>query len=488
MTNKTTVGTIAAIKGQVVEVKFEAHMPALYEVLVPQGIPDLKFEVQGSLGVGRMYCLALGNTAVLHRGMKVVSTGEVLTFPVGIHMLGRAVDMFGQPVDGGKPAVEVGMKPIQGEPIDPDRVVPAQGILETGIKVIDLFAPMIAGGRVGLFGGAGVGKTILLTELMHNIVMRSDDMVSVFSGVGERSREALELYQLLAESKALERSSLVFGQMGENPAVRFRSAFSAVTLAEYYRDKLNRDVLFFIDNVYRFAQAGNELSVLTNTLPSEDGYQATLESEMADFHERLVSSETGLMSMVEAIYVPADDLLDHAVQAVLPYLDSVLVLSREVYQSGILPAVDILNSSSSWLSPEVVGQEHFTVALGARAVIEQSKNLERIVSLMGEAELSVEDQRVYERGKKIQNFMTQQFYSTQSQRGGKGAMVPLSTTIADVKAIVAGEYDEYPSEAFLFIGSAAEVRKEELTDTSYNRQDTRNNQETSEVKEGEGKT
>jgi F-type H+-transporting ATPase subunit beta len=341
-------------------------------------------------------------------------------------------------------------------------IVVHQELLETGIKAIDLFSPLLKGGKMGLFGGAGVGKTMLLTEILHNIVGKSQGKtVSVFAGVGERSREGLELYQSLVDSKTLSSSSLVFGTMGENPALRFLAAFSAVTLAEYYRDILKNDVLFFIDNVFRFAQAGNELSTLMNIIPSEDGYQATMESEMASFHERLSSTKEGIISAIEAIYVPADDLLDHAVQAIFPYLESVVVLSRDIYQEGIMPAIDILESASTALDPIVVGDFHYDVALNAKTMLKEAQSLERIVSLVGEAELSKEDQIKYRRAKRLKNFMSQKFFVAEMQRGEKGAYVPIETTVKDVNGIIVGKYDKIPEEKFLYIGSVNEIAENE---------------------------
>src|SRR3989344_2004094 len=310
---------------------------------------------------------------------------------------------------------------------------------------------------MGLFGGAGVGKTMLLTEIMHNVVGLQKDTVSIFAGVGERSREGLELREALEHSGVLDKSSLVFGPMGENPAIRFLSGFAAVTLAEHFRDTEQKEVLFFIDNVFRFAQAGNEISVLTNSIPSEDGYQATLESQMAHFHERLVPTTSAGITSIEAIYVPADDLLDHGVQAIFPYLDSTVVMSRDVYQQGFLPAVDILESTSAALTPDVVGQKHYDAALLAKQLLKESDNLERIVSLVGETELSAEDQATYKRGRKLRNFMTQQFFVAESQRAQKGSYVPVKTTVEDVMSLIEGKLDHIPEERFLYVGSVTEV-------------------------------
>jgi F-type H+-transporting ATPase subunit beta len=455
-----TAGRILSIRGQVIEVEFKRRRPAIHDVLVMETRPEIKMEVYASSGPDVFFCLALSSTNNLFRGARVINTEKPALFPVSPKMLGRAVDIFGNAHDTLGEIVAENSWPIHRETRLTSDIVTPKEILETGIKVIDLFSPLTRGGKMGLFGGAGVGKTILLTEILNNVVgLAKDSTLSVFAGVGERSREALELYQALDRSGVLKSSSLVFGPMGENPAVRFLSAFAAVTLAEYYRDELKRDVLFFIDNVFRFAQAGSELSTLTNVIPSEDGYQATLETEMADFHERLVSTRSGEISTIEAVYVPADDLLDHGVQAIFPYLDSIVVLSRNIYQEGLLPAVDIIGSSSSSLNPEVVGDFHYQVALKARAVLKQAQALERIASLVGETELSREDRLTFGRARRVRNFMTQQFFVAEAQRGEKGVFVPVKTTTQDVKAILEGKYDAVPEERFLYISSLKQIKK-----------------------------
>jgi F-type H+-transporting ATPase subunit beta len=305
---------------------------------------------------------------------------------------------------------------------------------------------------------------MLLTEILHNVVdQNKGKSVSVFGGVGERSREGLELYQALMNSGTLASSSLIFGTMGENPAIRFLSAFASVTLAEYFRDELKKDVLFFIDNAFRFAQAGNELATLMNILPSEDGYQATLESELAEFHERLISNKNGVISTIEAIYVPADDLLDHAVQSIFPYLESIVVLSRNIYQEGLVPAVDILASSSATLDPSIVGDFHYEVALNAKTFLKEAQSLERIVSLVGESELSKEDLIKYRRARRLRNFMSQRFFVAEAQRGEKGSYIPLQKTLQDVNGIIVGKYDKIPEDEFLYIGTIDEVQHGEET-------------------------
>jgi F-type H+-transporting ATPase subunit beta len=457
---KEIKGKIVSVRGQVVEVEFREEQPAIHDVLITEGKSKVYLEVRASSGPKRFFCLALYPLKDITRGQVVVSTGKPILIPVGREVLGRALDLFGTPQDG-LGDLRIGkVMPIHRKALAPDSLSTKSEVLQTGIKVIDLFSPLLRGGKMGLFGGAGVGKTLLLTEILHNVVGgKKDSFVSVFAGVGERSREGQELYQALKESGALASSSLVFGPMGENAAVRFLSAFAATTIAEHFRDDLKTEVLFFIDNLFRFAQAGNEVSTLTNTLPSEDGYQATLESEMANFHERLVSTRGAPISTIEAIYVPADDLLDHAVQSVFPYLDSVIVLSRDVYQKGFLPAIDIIASNSAALVPEIVGEEHFRVTLEAKAVLKKADSLERIVSLVGEAELSREDQLTFKRAKLIRNFMTQRFFVAEIQKGESGQVVALKTVVADVANILAGKYDQVEEESLLFIGSLAEVKQ-----------------------------
>ncbi len=452
-------GEIIGIKGQVVEVEFRKVKPSIYDLLFLVDKPDIKLEVYSSAGDNSFYCLALSSTNQMFRGAKVANSQTQIQFPVGPEVLGRVMDIFGSPMDKKGDIKTKETMPIHNIVKRDIDIEIKQRVLETGIKIIDLFTPLIRGGKMGLFGGAGVGKTILLTEILHNIVGKArESSVSVFAGVGERSREGLELYQSLVDSKVMDNSSLIFGPMGENPTVRFLSALSAATLAEYYRDVMKKDVLFFIDNVYRYAQAGNEISTLTQRLPSEDGYQATLESEMARFHERLVSTKSASVTTLEAIYVPADDLLDHGVQAIFPYLDSVVVLSRGLYQEGFLPAVDILSSTSASLHPNIVGDLHFEVVMNAKSILKRAESLERIVSLVGESELSGEDQAIYSRAKKIRYFMTQNFFVAEEQKGKEGLYVPLKVALEDLKGIVDGKYDQIPEEKFKFIGSIADIK------------------------------
>ena len=453
-------GKVISVKGQIVEIEFTGRKPEIRDLLMLKGNMDVRFEVYASSGPNRFYCLALSRTNSLFRGADVENTHMPIMFPVGGELLGRVVDIFGRPVDAKGDIKSSESLPVHRLPASVSEIRTKQELLETGIKVIDIFSPPLKGGKMGLFGGAGVGKTILLTEILHNVVGREKGKsVSVFAGVGERAREGLELYDALNKSGVAERSSLVFGPMGENPAIRFLAAFSATSLAEYFRDSQKKDVLFFIDNVYRFAQAGNELSTLTSTIPSEDGYQATLESEMADFHERLVPTKNASISTVEAIYVPADDLLDHGVQAIFPYLESVVVLSRSLYQEGILPAVDILSTTSTTLTASIVGDKHYETAIAAKSVIKQAESLERIVSLVGESELSGEDQLIYRRARKVKNYMTQSFFVAEGQSGVKGSYVDIKTAVEDLSGILGGKYDHLAEEKFRFIGSVSDIKK-----------------------------
>ena len=453
-------GKIISIRGQIIEVEFSDEKPRLYDVLIAKDDPKAKMEVYTSASPNSFYCLALTNADKLYHGSIVNSTDQPIKIPVGKEMLGRVINTLGEPQDGQGEITTKDSKPIIAKDLSFANVNIPRDVLETGIKVVDFFTPIVKGGKVGLFGGAGVGKTVIISEIIHNLVILAPEKnVSVFTGVGERTREGEELYTTLIESKVMQGVSLIYGSMGENPAIRFRTAFTGVTLAEYYRDVLKKDVLFFIDNVFRFAQSGYELSTLMNSIPSEGGYQATLTSEMASFHERLVSTHTNSITTFEAIYVPADDLTDSGVQAIFPYLDSGLILSRQVYQEGRFPAIDILSSNSSALNPDTVGQEHYDTALEAQTMLKKATSLERIVSLIGESELSQEDQTVYKRAKMLKNFMTQNFTVVETQTEKKGVYVKLEDTVKDVKAIIEGAADVLTPEDLLYIGTLKDVEE-----------------------------
>lgn len=454
-------GKIVNIKNVVVEVEFlNDPKPAIHDILTLESDNRVRLQVMESSGPSRFYCIDLSDGALIRRGDVAVSTNEKLKIPVGEGVLGRVMDIFGKDLDG--------LGPIKGEDtLDIFRDPPSYSetsvetnFLETGIKVVDLFAPLLKGGKVGLFGGSGVGKTVLLTEILHNIINKDlGKNVSVFCGVGERSREGQELRSELDGSGVLPHVSMVFGQMGEKSSVRFLTAHAATAVAEYLRDSVGKDVLFFLDNIFRFAQAGNELSLLMNNIPSEDGYQATLTSEVAHIHERLVSRGNNSITTIEAVYLPEDDLFDQAAQSVFGYLDSSIVLSRDAYRDGRLPAVDILYSDSGALNPKNVSSKHYYVANNAKSLLKKSELLERIVSLVGESELSDEDRTLYQRANKIKNYMTQSFFVAEEQTGRKGAYVSVYDTVNDVKDILEGKCDSISEDKFMFIGKISDIKK-----------------------------
>lgn len=453
-------GKVISIKGQIIEAEFSDEKPHINDLLVLKDDQAVKMEVYTSASPNSFYCLALTNINNLHHGSVVINTGQPIKIPVGQELLGRVIDTLGNPEDGMGEIKAKESKPIISKDVSYANVHIPKELLETGIKVVDFFTPIVKGGKVGLFGGAGVGKTVIISEIIHNLViLNAGKNVCVFTGVGERTREGEELFSTLKESKVMQGVSLIYGSMGENSALRFRTAFTGVTLAEHYRDVMGKDVLFFIDNIFRFAQSGYELSTLMNAIPSEGGYQSTLTSEMASFHERLVSTHKNAITTFEAIYVPADDLTDSGVQAIFPYLDSNLILSRAVYQEGRFPAIDILGSNSSALNPDTVGNLHYQTAIDAQALLKRAGALDRIVSLIGESELSAEDQTVYKRSKMLKNFMSQNFTVVENQTEKKGVFVSVNDTVNDVKAILDGKVDSLTPEDLLYIGTLKDVEE-----------------------------
>ncbi|TSC75979.1 MAG: F0F1 ATP synthase subunit beta [Parcubacteria group bacterium Gr01-1014_30] len=451
------LGYIFSIHGEVVEVVFYENHPFIGEILVLEENPQALLEVNRILTKDTFVCLSLTEPEKLFRGALVKRSGKRLEVPVGEELLGRVVNIFGESRDG-LPALRTKEKRLIYRLPPPYReILPRKELIETGIKVIDFFTPLRKGEELGLFGGAGVGKTVLLSELMHNIAFFKKGL-SVFAGLGERIREGHELYEMLKKTNVLPWVSLIFGQMNEPATVRFKVGFVAATIAEYFRDTLEKDVLFFIDNVYRFLQAGNELSTLLSVIPSEDGYQPTLLSEIGELEGRLVSTKSGSITSIQAIYVPADDITDSGVQAVLPYFNSVVILSREIYQEGRYPAVDILASSSSVISPEILGQEHYEILLEAKKILERHKELQQIVSIVGETELSVENRIIYRRARKLLNFMSQNLFMVTEQTGQPGQYVKREESVKGVKAILEGELDQVPEEAFLFRGGLGDLK------------------------------
>jgi len=451
-----TVGKIISISGPVVEAVFKGGKPIVNEICTTEkGARLLTFST--SSGTDNFYLFALEKEETLSRGVKVFTGGKSMSIPVGQEILGRVIDIFGRTIDGGKEIKTEEVRDIFNWEVNYKETLIKKDIWETGIKVVDFFSPLVRGGKTGIFGGAGVGKTILLTEIMHNIFTTGGkdgkkEAVSVFAGVGERIREGQELFEELGEKKVLDKTALIYGLMGENAAIRVLAARAGAAISEYFRDVLKKDVLFFIDNIFRFAQAGSELSTLMQNTPSEDGYQPSLASDMASFHERLVSTEKGIISSIEAIYVPSDDTLDQGVQSIYPHLDSIITLSRDVYQSGRFPAVDILSSGSSILSVEYVGEMHYQAIINTLSILKKADELERMVALVGEGELSPENQLVYKRAKMIRNYMTQPFFVISAQTGKEGKYVPLAKTVSDAANIIGGKYDGKNPDDFMFIG------------------------------------
>jgi len=452
-------GTIISIEGQIVEVEFITHAPRLHDLLVLEEDESVRMEVYSSSGHNTYFCFVIASSNALRRSAAVTNTGNPLTIPVGKELLGRTVNAFGAPLDSDKEFSVEGYLPIYRSGPLYGEVEVRQEILETGIKIVDLFCPFLRGGKIGLLGGAGVGKTVMLTELLHNIVLiqPKKKVISVFAGIGERTREGHELVEVLEQKKALESVTVVLGPMGAPPSLRLLTGYSAATIVEYFRDYVKSDVLFFIDNIFRFAQAGNELSMVMRNIPSEDGYQATLTSELATLHERLISTTSGMVSTVETVFIPNDDILDQAVQSVFSHLDSILVFSREVYQQNLLPAVDPIASYSSALNPQIAGELHYQTARDAQTLLKHGIQLERVVSLVGESELSAEDKLHYQRSKKLRNFLTQDLFVLEDQTGAPGKFVSRQTTLDDVNKILRGQCDEIPAEAFRYIGSIEDI-------------------------------
>lgn len=451
-------GTISAIHGDVVEVEFSDGLPNIHDALSIEKADGTKLllEVHDHPGGMAVKAIALGYTEGLQRGMPVTHGKGPLFIPASWECLGRALNIFGEPIDG-KPALsEFSLRPIHRRPPTLEEQTVGSGLLETGIKIIDLLAPFPHGGKVGLFGGAGVGKTILLMEFIYKIA-KVHAGTAVFCGVGERMREGHELWREMERQRILENAILIFGQMHESPGIRFRAPLSAIALAEYCRDELGQDVLFLMDNVYRFVQAGNEVSVLLGRLSSRVGYQPTLLSELAEVEERLVSTRNGAITSVQAIYVPADDITDPACANVLTHLDTTIVLSREITAKGLYPAIDPMLSNSKYLNPEDVGSRHYHVARQVRGHLARYRELLDIIAMLGIEELSSGDQRIVRRARRLERFLTQPFFLTEAFTGRAGRHVPLDRTLAGCEAILAGELDTVPEEAFFMIGDLEEL-------------------------------
>ncbi len=454
-------GKITQVIGPVVDVEFEDGMPRIYDALEIklEGDEKLVLETHQHTGGNKVRAVAMGSTDGLRRGMEVIDTGAAISVPVGAGVLGRMFNLLGETIDG----IEAPVKAERQDPIHrdapkfEDQSTQAE-ILETGIKVIDLICPFVKGGKVGLFGGAGVGKTVVIQELIRNIAAVHGGY-SIFAGVGERTREGNDLYHEMKESGVLDKTALVFGQMNEPPGARQRVALSALTMAEYFRDTEGKDVLFFVDNIFRFTQAGSEVSALLGRIPSAVGYQPTLAEEMGRLQERITSTKKGSVTSVQAVYVPADDLTDPAPATTFGHLDSTVVLSRGLSELGIYPAVDPLDSSSTILDPKIVGVEHYNVARGVQKVLQRYNDLQDIIAILGIEELSDEDKIAVVRARKIQKFLSQPFFVAEQFTGTPGKYVKLADTIKSFKMILEGAYDEVPEQDFYMKGSLDEIKK-----------------------------
>lgn len=457
--NKTVArGVIVSVNMAIAEVEPDSEVaPSLHEILTSVEDPSVVLEVYAQTK-GRISCSILSDPKKIYRGMQIVGTGTTLSIPIGSNVLGRAINLFGLPIDGKKPLTQVNRAPIYAQVPSLNIVKPSIEMLETGIKAIDFMTTLARGGKVGFIGGAGVGKTILIPELLHNVTLKHNG-VSVFAGVGERIREGQELIDRLEQSKVLAQTAIVLGNMNEHAGVRFRIAMAASRIAEYFRDVEKKDVLFFIDNMYRFVQAGNEVATLLGALPSELGYQATLQSELSSLEDRLISTENGSISSIQTIYVPADDISDPGVTTIMSFMDTVLVLSRQVAQRNIYPPLDLSLSTTSTLKRNIVGSEHFEVATEFQKLLNHYQELSHIVAIIGEDELSADDRLLFNRTKKVMNYLTQPFFMTEVQTGKKGVFVPRGTTVADIKMILSGKLDNIHPDQFKYIGSVKEIKQ-----------------------------
>lgn len=451
------IGKVKSVKGQIAEVQIESEdLPALFEILTSPENPSVRLEVFFQ-SEDISSCLVLSNPEDLYRSMLLIGTGSGLRIPIDKNIAGRVINLFGDPQDGGPALSSPVKRPIYAKTPPLNTLKSGLDVLETGIKGIDFLTPFLKGGRIGFVGGAGVGKTILMTELIHNIT-QSHHGVSVFAGVGERIREGQELFKRLVESKVMPSTVMVLGQMNENAPTRFRVAMAAVAVAEYFRDEERKDVLFFIDNMFRFVQAGNEVATLLATIPSEQAYQATMQTEVGGLEDRLVSTENASITSIQAVYVPSDEVTDAGVNTIMTFLDTAIVLSRSIAQMGHYPPIDVTQSSTSTLSKKLIGEEHFTVSTRFQELLERYNKLSHIVAIVGESELSTEDRILFTRIKKVINYLTQPFFVTEAQTGRKGVYVPRGDTVQDIKTILSGQSDDIPDDKLLFIGSLADLK------------------------------
>jgi F-type H+-transporting ATPase subunit beta len=466
---KTKNGIATQILGPVVDVRFnEKELPAIFTALtmtnptIDDRENNLVLEVVQHIGDRTVRTIAMDTTDGLHRGMEVINTEEAITVPVGPETLGRIINVTGDPVDMQGPVKSEKRYPIHRPAPAFDKLNTSDTMLVTGIKVIDLLAPYMEGGKIGLFGGAGVGKTVLIMELINNIA-KIHGGNSVFCGVGERTREGTQLFKEMKESGVLEKTALIYGQMNEPPGARARVALSALSIAEYFREEEQKDVLFFVDNIFRFVQAGAEVSALLGRIPSAVGYQPTLATELGELEERITSTKRGSVTSVQAVYVPADDYTDPAPAATFAHLDATTNLSRAIVEIGIYPAVDPLASTSRLLSPDSVGEKHYSTARRVQEILQMYKNLQDIIAIMGMDELSDEDRKTVERARKIQKFLSQPFSVAEHFTGMKGVFVPVEDTVRSFDEILKGEHDDLPEQAFYMVGTVEDARKKAKT-------------------------
>ncbi len=455
---ETHIGRVVQVMGPVVDARFEeGELPAIYNALtVPIGDRTLTIEVAQHIGDNTARCIAMASTDGLRRDTPVTDTGKTIAVPVGKETLGRIFNVLGEPVDNKPAPTDAEYRNIHRPAPAYDELATSTDILETGIKVIDLICPFSKGGKIGLFGGAGVGKTVLIMELINNVAKEHGGL-SVFTGVGERTREGNDLYNEMQESGVLEKTALVYGQMNEPPGARMRVALSGLTMAEHFRDDEGQDVLLFIDNIFRFTQAGSEVSALLGRMPSAVGYQPTLATEMGALQERITSTKRGSITSVQAVYVPADDLTDPAPATTFAHLDATTVLSRSIASQGIYPAVDPLESTSRILSPDILGEEHYAVAREVQRILQRYNELMDIIAIMGMDELSDDDKLLVQRARKIQRFLSQPFTVSEKFTGFAGTYVPLAETVRGFKEIIEGKHDDLPESAFLFVGTIDEA-------------------------------
>lgn len=456
----TRVGSVTNVQGQVVTVRCDgAHRPALKELLTATENEHVRLEAYSYVGDRDLRCLLLSSAQELRRGMAILSLGQEIMLPVGTEVLGRAMDLFGTPIDAKGDIVAQKYRSIhQVAEASTNTIGTSVDLIDTGIKAIDFFTPMRKGGKLVLIGGAGVGKTVLMTEVLRNLITNHTG-ASVFAGIGERTREGHELWSWLEEHELLPKVSLVLGSIHKNAAVRFRTAWAASALVEHFRDVEKQDVLFFVDNIFRFLQAGSELSTLIGEIPSEFGYQPTLQSEIAQFEGRLHSTEKRTVTSVQTMYLPADELSNPSVAVTIPHMDSIVILNRDIAQQGRLPAINPFQSRSTMLRPGIVGEEHHRIATEAMDLLSQYEQLARIVAIVGKDELSLENQIVFDRAQKILNYMTQPFFGAETQTGRKGVFVKRHSTVQDVKAIINGAYDTLPAETLNYVGDLNSIKR-----------------------------